>query len=56
MKIVIVGPGAMGCLLVSFLFKSKEEIWLLDKDTDRAIKISQGGIFIEGVSGELQVK
>jgi 2-dehydropantoate 2-reductase len=56
MKIVIVGPGAMGCLLVSFLFKSKEEIWLLDKDTDRAIKISQGGIFIEGVSGEWQVK
>ncbi|MDD5166523.1 MAG: 2-dehydropantoate 2-reductase, partial [Candidatus Omnitrophica bacterium] len=56
MKIVIVGPGAMGCLLASFLFKSKEELWLLDKDTDRATKISEGGIFIEGISGEWQVK
>jgi len=56
MKIVIVGPGAMGSLLASFLVKSKEEIWLLDKISDRASRIDAGGINIEGVSGEWQVK
>jgi len=56
MKIVIVGPGAMGSLLASFLVKSKEEIWLLDKSSDRASRINSGGISIEGVSGEWQVK
>lgn len=56
MKIVIVGPGAMGSLLASFLAKSKEDIWLLDKKSDRASRINSGGISIEGVSGEWQVK
>ncbi|MCX5710461.1 MAG: 2-dehydropantoate 2-reductase [Candidatus Omnitrophica bacterium] len=56
MKIVIVGPGAMGSLLGSFFSKSKEEVWLLDKNNDRASRINAGGISIEGVSGEWQVK
>lgn len=63
MKIVIVGPGAMGSLLASFLAKSlpagrqaNEEIWLLDKISDRASRINSGGISIEGISGEWQVK
>ena len=56
MKIVIVGPGAMGCLLASFLSKSREEIWLLDKHADRATKISERGISVMGISGEWQVK
>jgi 2-dehydropantoate 2-reductase len=56
MKIVIVGPGAMGCLLAGFLSKSKEEIWLLDKDKTRAAKLNQQGITIEGISGEWQAK
>ena len=51
MKIVIVGPGAIGCLFSAFLSKSKEEIWLLDKDKERASKINQQGIIIEGISG-----
>lgn len=55
MKIVIVGPGAMGCLLAAFLSKSKEEIWLLDKDKERAAKISQGSISVEGISGNWKV-
>ena len=54
MKIVIVGPGAMGCLLAVFLSKSKEEIWLLDKNKERAAKINQQGIIIEGISGNWQ--
>jgi len=56
MKIVIVGPGAMGLLLAAFLSKSKEEIWLLDKDKSRADLINQNGISVEGISGNWQAK
>lgn len=56
MKIVIVGPGAMGCLLAHYLSKSKEELCILDKDRERAQKINQAGISVEGVSGRNQVK
>ena len=55
MKIVIVGPGAVGCLLAAFLTKSKAQIWLLDKNHDRAAKINQSGIKVEGVSGNWQI-
>jgi len=56
MKIVIAGPGAIGCLFAAYLSKSKEEIWLLDKDKERAGILNQNGISIEGVSGTWQVK
>lgn len=57
MKTVIVGPGATGCLLASLLIKhTKEEIWLLDKNKERAGKLSQEGITIEGISGKWNVK
>lgn len=55
MRIVIVGPGAMGCLFAAFLSKSGEELWLLDKDKERAARVSQQGIIIEGISGNWQV-
>jgi len=54
MKIVVAGPGAMGSLFASYLAKSKEEIWLLDKDRLRADKLNQSGIAISGVSGTWQ--
>ncbi|MCM8779952.1 MAG: 2-dehydropantoate 2-reductase [Candidatus Omnitrophica bacterium] len=56
MKIVIVGPGAMGCLVAAYLAKSKEEIWLLDKDKKRAGQIDEQGISVQGVSGDWKVK
>jgi len=56
MKIVIVGPGAMGCLFAAFLSKSQQEVWLLDKNKERTEKINQAGIIIEGVSGNWQAK
>jgi len=52
MKIVIVGPGAMGCLLAAFLSKSKEEIWILDHNKERAENINKSGINLVGLSGE----
>lgn len=54
MKIVIVGPGAMGCLFAAFLSKSKEEIWLFDKNKERAARINENGISIEGIFGNWQ--
>ena len=56
MKIVVVGPGAMGCLFAAFLSKSKEEIWLLDKNKEKAARINENGISLEGVSGAWQAK
>src|SRR3989338_9040312 len=63
MKIVIVGPGAMGCLFAAFLAKSTPacrqagvEIWILDKNPERAKRINQQGISVEGISGNWQVE
>jgi len=56
MKIVIVGPGAVGCLFAAYLSKSKEEIWLLDKNSERAKKINAQGIRLEGISGNWEAK
>jgi len=63
MKIVIVGPGAMGCLFAAFLSKlfstskdAENKIWLLDKNKERANQIQQSGISIEGISGNWQAQ
>lgn len=63
MKIVIVGPGAMGLLFGAFLSKSlssgkqgKDEVWILDKNKERSAKINQNGISVEGISGKWQAK
>ncbi|MCX5680636.1 MAG: 2-dehydropantoate 2-reductase [Candidatus Omnitrophica bacterium] len=57
MKIVVVGPGALGCLLAGFLkLKTTETVWLLDNSPERAKKISESGIRIEGMSGNHTVK
>ncbi len=51
MKIAVVGPGAMGCLIAASLAnKTKEEIYLLDKDEARARFISEHGISVEMAS------
>ncbi|MDD5155998.1 MAG: ketopantoate reductase family protein, partial [Candidatus Omnitrophica bacterium] len=56
MKIVIVGPGALGCLLAAFLSRAKEEIWLLDKDKERASHLDKHGIHIEGLGTDFEAK
>ncbi len=56
MKIAIVGPGAMGCLMAHYLSKSKEELWILDKDKERSSIINSGGIYVEGISGKNHIK
>ena len=57
MKIAVVGPGALGCLIAGFLkSKAGEDVWLLDNLPERAKKISESGIRIEGISGNHTVK
>lgn len=51
MKIVVVGPGALGCLIVGLLkSKTKEDIWLIDNSPERAKRIREDGLRIEGLS------
>lgn len=54
MRVVIVGPGALGCLFGGLLSK-KAEVWLLDHDPARAERIIKNqGISCHGVSGKWQ--
>ncbi len=53
MRIVIVGPGAMGCLITGLLAESnQEDIWLLDKSETRAKQLQKNGLKLEGIGGE----
>ena len=56
MRIVVVGPGAIGCLFAAFLSKVNQDTWLLDKDRQRAQTINEQGISLEGVSGNWKAK
>ncbi|MCM8783316.1 MAG: 2-dehydropantoate 2-reductase [Candidatus Omnitrophica bacterium] len=50
MKIVIVGPGAIGCLFGAFFLKAGEEVCFLDKDKKRTAVFAKKGIRVEGLS------
>ncbi len=53
MRIAIAGTGAMGLLFAHLLSRDEgSEIWLIDIHPDRAAKIREEGLFVEGVSGE----
>lgn len=57
MKVVIVGPGAMGCLFGALFTKKKQaEVWLLDNDSKRAKTISESGIIVEGMGQTFTTK
>lgn len=56
MKVVIVGPGAIGLLFAAFLHRGNNEVWLLDKDKSRAQMLDSKGIRVEGVSGKWEAK
>ena len=51
MKIVIIGPGAMGCLFAGLLTEAGHKVRLLDKHADRADRISRQGLRIEDRHG-----
>ena len=47
MKIVIVGPGALGCIFGGFLKRAGEEVALLDYRPERARQITQSGLWLQ---------
>ncbi|MDY6843654.1 MAG: 2-dehydropantoate 2-reductase [Thermodesulfobacteriota bacterium] len=55
MKILVVGPGAMGCLFAYLLSKGGNDVCILDKKAERAKIISENGIRVEGISGNHKV-
>ncbi len=57
MKIVIVGPGAIGCLFAGYLLKNKAaEVWLLDNNPQRVERIRQNGVRIDTTESSFRVK
>lgn len=56
MEILIVGPGAMGCLFAARLYNTGYHVTLLDYNINRAIEITRQGIIVEGLSGEYSAK
>jgi 2-dehydropantoate 2-reductase len=55
MKIGIVGPGAMGCLLAGMMARAGLKVLLLDHRPDRAEHIRRQGLRLETGAGEIQV-
>ena len=56
MKIGVVGPGAMGCLLAGKIAVAGNEVLLLDNMPDRVEILNRQGLIIEGLQGIVQVK
>jgi 2-dehydropantoate 2-reductase len=56
MKIGIVGPGAMGCLLAGKMAGEGNEVILLDHVPGRAEVIRKQGLIIEEIQGPMRVK
>jgi len=52
MNILIVGPGAMGCLFGAHLTRAHHKVILLDYRQDRADFLNEHGIRMEGVTGD----
>lgn len=55
MKIVVVGPGAMGCLFAARLVAVGNEVVLLDKEPSRAAALARSGIRVDDKDGTQQV-
>lgn len=47
MRVVIVGPGALGCLLATALCRTSGDIWVLDHDSQRAALLQHSGLTLE---------
>jgi len=51
MRIVVVGPGAMGCLLAAYVARAGHDTWLLDHRPDRARSLNRRGLRVETPRG-----
>lgn len=56
MRIVVVGPGAIGCLFAGLLSEAKRDVWLLDKNAARAKAIAENGVRIDDDKGSRVIR
>ncbi len=57
MKVAIIGPGALGCLLAAKFSLSGEEVWLVDYRPERAELINRQGLLLKTQEGtDVKVK
>ena len=56
MKIAVVGTGAMGSVYAALLADAGNEVWAIDTWEAHLDAIAQGGLRVEGASGERTVK
>ena len=56
MRIGIVGPGAMGCLLAGMMARAGNEVMLLDHEKERVEVINRDGLIVEGLGGTFRIK
>jgi 2-dehydropantoate 2-reductase len=56
MRLLIVGPGAMGCLFAAGLKRAGFEVTLLDYRLDRAEALNNQGILVTGATGDHAVR
>jgi 2-dehydropantoate 2-reductase len=56
MEIVVVGPGAIGCLFAAYLAREGSTVWLLDHRPDRAKFLSERGITVESERGDFHAR
>jgi 2-dehydropantoate 2-reductase len=56
MEIVVVGPGAIGCLFAAYLTRDGSTVWLLDHRPERAKQIGERGITVESERGDFHAQ
>jgi len=56
MEIVVVGPGAIGCLFAAYLARAGSAVWLLDHRPERAKQIGESGITVESERGDFHAQ
>jgi 2-dehydropantoate 2-reductase len=56
MKIAVIGTGAMGSIYAGLLADAGNEVWAIDTWEEHIRAIAQGGLRIEGASGDRTVK
>lgn len=55
MKIAVVGPGALGCLLAAFFFEAGNDVLLVDYHLERTVLLNEQGIQLQTLEGHLRV-
>jgi len=56
MKIAVVGTGAMGSIYAALLADAGNEVWAVDTWADHVAAINDGGLRVEGASGDRTVR